>query len=90
MGGGGKLLGAALTLIIVIAIWVLGHMFPFFYLMNSLDLLRVDDGEERMGLDVSHHGGAAYESSGADLLAANIAAKSAPVKNDEIERMSSR
>lgn len=69
MGGGGNLLGAAVVLIIAITAWVLGHMFPFFYLMKMLGLLRVDEAEERMGLDVSHHGGSAYEATqGADLI----------------------
>ena len=90
MGGGGALLGAAVVLILVIAIWVLCHMLPFFYLMMRLDLLRVDDAEERMGLDVSHHGGAAYEATGADLLSANLAAKAASTKTGELEMMSSR
>lgn len=69
MGGGGNLLGCAVVLIIVVAVWVLGHMFPFFYVMKIAGLLRVDEAEERMGLDVSHHGGSAYEATqGADLL----------------------
>eukprot|EP00892_Ulva_mutabilis_P012539 jgi/Ulvmu1/9658/UM054_0090.1 len=69
MGGGGKLLGNAIVLIIAVSAWVLGHMFPFFYVMKMLGLLRVDEAEERMGLDVSHHGGSAYEATqGADLL----------------------
>lgn len=73
MGGGGNLLGAAIVLILAIAAWVLGHMFPFFYLMKILGLLRVDEAEERMGLDVSHHGGSAYEATqGADLLKGKV------------------
>lgn len=69
MGGGGNLLGAAIVLILAVTAWVLGHMFPFFYLMKMLGLLRVDEAEERMGLDVSHHGGSAYEATqGADLI----------------------
>lgn len=69
MGGGGNLLGCAIVLIIAVTAWVLGHMFPFFYVMKIAGLLRVDEAEERMGLDVSHHGGSAYEATqGADLL----------------------
>lgn len=90
LGGGGRLFGAALVLIIVESIWVLGHMVPFFYLMNHLGLLRVDEGEERTGLDVSHHGGAAYEATGTEILAANIHKANAPLKNEEIEKMSAR
>lgn len=69
MGGGGSLLGNAIVLILAVTAWVLGHMFPFFYVMKVLGLLRVDEAEERMGLDISHHGGSAYEATqGADLL----------------------
>lgn len=65
-------------------------MVPFFYVMNYLELLRVDDFEERTGLDVSHHGGAAYESTGTDILAANMAKPKGQLNNDEIEKMATR
>lgn len=68
MGGGGRYLGTALVLILAISAWVLGHMFPFFVLMKMMGLLRVDESEERMGLDVSHHGGAAYEATAGEVL----------------------
>jgi ammonium transporter, Amt family len=60
MGGGGRLLGCAIVVILAITAWVLGHMFPFFYAMKAAGLLRVDEAEEKAGLDVSHHGGSAY------------------------------
>lgn len=60
-GGNGKLLATAIILILAITGWTLGHMIPFFILMRVTGLLRVDEAEERMGLDVSHHGGSAYE-----------------------------
>ena len=60
-GGDGHLLAAAVVYCLAIAGWVLGHMVPFFFLMRILGLLRVDESEERAGLDVSHHGGSAYE-----------------------------
>ena len=60
MSGDGKLLVAAITGIVVITAWVLGHMIPFFIVMHLLGLLRVSSAEEHEGLDVSHHGGAAY------------------------------
>lgn len=66
MGGNGKLLGAAVVLILAITAWVLGHMIPFFFVMRMIGLLRVDEAEERMGLDVSHHGGSAYEATQGD------------------------
>lgn len=60
MGGDGKLLVAAIVGIIVIFVWVMGHMLPFFFLMKFLGLLRVSPEEEHEGLDISHHGGSAY------------------------------
>eukprot|EP00803_Ostreobium_quekettii_P009089 evm.model.scf_515.7 EVM.evm.TU.scf_515.7 scf_515:56938-63082(+) len=60
MGGDGKLLVAAIVGIIVITVWVMGHMVPFFLVMKALGLLRVSPEEEHEGLDISHHGGSAY------------------------------
>jgi hypothetical protein len=60
-GGNGKLFGAAVVYLLAIFAWVLGHMIPFFFLVRFVGLLRVDEAEERAGLDVSHHGGGAYE-----------------------------
>eukprot|EP01025_Chloroclados_australasicus_P016082 TRINITY_DN178_c0_g1_i2.p1 TRINITY_DN178_c0_g1~~TRINITY_DN178_c0_g1_i2.p1 ORF type:complete len:525 (+),score=87.28 TRINITY_DN178_c0_g1_i2:258-1832(+) len=77
-GGNGKLLGCAIVLILAITGWVLGIMVPFFLLMKVLGLLRVDESEERAGLDISHHGGSAYEtdqvkeaSNGSDMALLN-------------------
>ena len=60
-GGNGKLFGCAVVYVLAIMAWVLGHMVPFFLIVRVLGLLRVDEAEERAGLDVSHHGGGAYE-----------------------------
>jgi ammonia channel protein AmtB len=68
MGGGGRYLGAALVLVLALTAWVLGHMLPFFLGIKMLGLLRVDESEERMGLDISHHGGAAYEATAGEVL----------------------
>jgi Ammonium Transporter Family len=54
------MLGAALVFILVTIGWVLGHMIPFFAVMKAAGILRVKESEEMVGLDVSHHGGAAY------------------------------
>ncbi|GMH37087.1 hypothetical protein BSKO_04960 [Bryopsis sp. KO-2023] len=59
-GGDGRLLVAAITGIMAIFMWVMCHMVPFFYMAKSLGLLRVSPMEEHDGLDISHHGGAAY------------------------------
>jgi len=44
--------------------WVGGLMTPFFHILNVLGLFRVDTVEEEVGLDISHHKGAAYDLSG--------------------------
>ena len=36
-------------------------MTPFFYVLNVLGMFRVDALEEEVGLDISHHRGAAYD-----------------------------
>lgn len=59
-GGNASLLVSAITGIIVILGWVLGHMIPFFFIMKKLKLLRVAPELENRGLDTVHHGGSAY------------------------------
>lgn len=54
LGGGWKLLGAAIVLILAITAWVLGHMIPFFYVLKAAGLLRVSREEELEGLDTAH------------------------------------
>ena len=53
---------------IVALIWVLGWvtvtMTPFFVILLKLGMFRVDPLEEEVGLDISHHRGAAYDLSG--------------------------
>lgn len=41
-------------------------MIPFLLLVNMLGWFRVDTIEEEVGLDISHHKGAAYDLSGPD------------------------
>lgn len=41
-------------------------MIPFLLLVNLLGWFRVDSIEEEVGLDISHHKGAAYDLSGPD------------------------
>merc|ERR1711982_285629 len=49
-------------------IWIIGWvslvMIPYFLLLNALGMFRVDSVEEEVGLDISHHKGAAYDLSG--------------------------
>jgi len=45
--------------------WVFGTMTPFFLILKGAGLFRVDMLEEEVGLDISHHKGAAYDMAGA-------------------------
>lgn len=57
----GHLLAAQVVDIFWILGWVGGVMFPFFYVLNVAGLFRIDPLEEEVGLDISHHRGAAYD-----------------------------
>lgn len=46
--------------IVVITAWVGGIMFALFFTLHMLGLLRVKPEVELAGLDVSKHGGSAY------------------------------
>ncbi|XP_027349091.1 ammonium transporter 1 member 2-like [Abrus precatorius] len=61
MGGGGKLLAANLVQILAIIGWVSVTMGTMFFLLHKLNLLRISHDEEMAGLDLTHHGGLAYE-----------------------------
>jgi len=64
--GGGKLLGDEIVGILFITAWVCVIMIPYFYMLKYLNLFRVDALEEEVGLDISHHKGAAYDLQKAD------------------------
>ena len=59
-----NLLGIELLGILFIIGWVGGLMIPFFLALNALGMFRVDPLEEKVGLDISHHKGAAYDLTG--------------------------
>jgi Amt family ammonium transporter len=59
-GGSGKLLGAQIVGVLVIAAWVGTNLAGFFFLMKKMNLLRTTVEEENLGLDESKHGGSAY------------------------------
>ena len=46
--------------------WVVAVMTPYFLLLRIMGLFRVDPLEEVVGLDISHHKGAAYDLQAAD------------------------
>ena len=62
--GDGPLLLAQICGVLWIIGWVCLIMIPYFHLLNILGLFRVDSLEEEVGLDISHHKGAAYDLSG--------------------------
>ncbi|KAE8692158.1 Ammonium transporter 1 member 1 [Hibiscus syriacus] len=61
MGGGGRLLAAHLIQILVVTGWVSATMGPLFLVLHKLGLLRISSDEEMAGIDVTSHGGLAYE-----------------------------
>mmetsp|Transcript_13060 Transcript_13060/g.18709 ORF Transcript_13060/g.18709 Transcript_13060/m.18709 type:complete len:481 (-) Transcript_13060:187-1629(-) len=63
-GQGGALLGVEICGILFIIGWVGVIMIPYFMVLNAMGLFRVDALEEEVGLDISHHKGAAYDMSG--------------------------
>ena len=62
----GKLLVVEIFGILFILVWTVGIMTPFFFVLNFLGMFRVDPLEEQVGLDISHHKGAAYNLDSAD------------------------
>jgi len=62
-GGSGVLLGTQVAGVLIEIIWVLGLSFPLFLTLHKTGLLRVTADVESDGLDVSKHGGTAYEAS---------------------------
>jgi len=72
-GGAGIIYGQGVKLLVVEAIgvgfvlgWVVAVMTPYFLLLRIMGLFRVDPLEEVVGLDISHHKGAAYDLQAAD------------------------
>jgi len=69
--------GTLLLVQFIAVLWIIGWVFavmtPFFFLLNAAGIFRVDALEEEVGLDISHHRGAAY-----DL---------APAKQNDVEEL---
>jgi len=59
--GDANLLLAQFTAVVWICSWVFCLMTPFFLALNAFGMFRVDPLEEEVGLDISHHRGAAYD-----------------------------
>jgi Amt family ammonium transporter len=64
--GKGELFACEIIGVLLIIVWCCALMLPFFLVLNKLGLFRVDPIEERVGLDISHHKGSAYDLSGAE------------------------
>ncbi|KAK9065930.1 hypothetical protein SSX86_015332 [Deinandra increscens subsp. villosa] len=60
LGGGYGLIGAQIVECVTIMVWVSVTMGPLFYLLHKLRILRISSDEEIAGLDISSHGGYAY------------------------------
>ncbi|EEF45713.1 ammonium transporter 1 member 4 [Ricinus communis] len=61
MGSGARLLGAHIVQIFVIVAWVSVTMGTLFFILHKLKLLRIREEEEMAGMDLTSHGGQAYE-----------------------------
>mmetsp|Transcript_9779 Transcript_9779/g.21800 ORF Transcript_9779/g.21800 Transcript_9779/m.21800 type:complete len:465 (-) Transcript_9779:305-1699(-) len=59
-GGYGWLLACQIIGVLVIFGWIAANMVPFFYILKMFNLLRISAEDEQAGLDVSKHGGSAY------------------------------
>lgn len=59
-GGGGYLFVCQLIEVLVIFGWVTATMGPLFFGLHLLGLLRVPPDEEIAGMDMTKHGGSAY------------------------------
>jgi len=59
--GGGCLIGVTMAVLIAAIAWVAGLSFIMFFALKVAGLLRVSSEVEEMGMDVSKHGGTAYE-----------------------------
>merc|ERR1719361_2454941 len=56
-GGSAGLLGCQILLIFFILAWIVVTMAPLFTMLKNAGLFRVDEMEEEIGLDFSHHKG---------------------------------
>jgi len=63
-GSDANLLLCQICGVLWILAWVVVLMAPFFYLLRIAGMFRVDPLEEEVGLDISHHRGAAYDLTG--------------------------
>merc|ERR1712154_554167 len=67
-GKGWKLLGVQIAGVLFIIAWSGVVMGVFFSILKLLGIFRVDPTEEKVGLNISHHKGAAYNLDPADKV----------------------
>lgn len=61
-GGGALQLGLQVVGLLALTAWAGCLSWVMFRLLSSFHLLRVPEAHEQIGLDITHHGGAAYNS----------------------------
>ncbi|KAG8372801.1 hypothetical protein BUALT_Bualt12G0104800 [Buddleja alternifolia] len=61
MGGGWGLFAAHIVQVLVIIGWVSVTMGPLFFILRKLNLLRISADDEMAGMDLTRHGGFAYD-----------------------------
>lgn len=64
----GKLLGINVFGSLIIILWTVGLLGPFFFLMKRGGILRISRDDEIIGNDISKHGGAAYPTDVAEAI----------------------
>jgi Amt family ammonium transporter len=76
-GKGGALFAAEIVGVLFIIGWTVLTMLPFFVVLKFIGWFRVDPLEEQVGLDISHHKGAAYDMTAPseEVLSAHQASK---------------
>ncbi|CAD7696262.1 unnamed protein product [Ostreobium quekettii] len=74
-GGGGRQLGVQLAGAFGLSLWSLAMSTALFGLMALAGVLRVSKADEAVGLDFSHHGGAAYFGEGQIAASVNALAQ---------------
>lgn len=77
-GGDGLQLGIQCLGAVSIAVWTCGISFILFSTLKVLGMLRVPQEEEITGLDISHHGGAAYNFEDPKVVAMHGGAATGP------------
>lgn len=79
-GGDGSLLACQIIEGVVIVLWVTAFIFPYFWVLKRMNLLRISASSEHIGIDHSSHGGAAYP----ELIPRDLADKGVEKTSDAV------